>query len=138
MSGRKLLSAIPKIVFFFFFLLYIIAEKGRSWHILNDLCFMQYSIRLKWFPFACSVQELACSLGTQNSTIMMQGLCAAVSEMLKAAAVTSTATANLWVAGKVIDANVPSLGYFILRLVVFEGVTTSRCAGEIAQDYPTG
>lgn len=69
---------------------------------------------------------------------MMQGLCAAVSEMLKAAAVTSTAAANLWVAGEVIDANVASLGYCILRLVVFEGVTTSRCAGKIAQDYATG
>lgn len=99
---------------------------------------MQYSVRLKWFPFACSVQELACSLGTQNSTIMMQGLCAAISEMLKAAAVTSTAAANLWVAGEVIGANVASLGYFILRLVVFESVTASRCAGKIAQDYAPG
>ena len=98
-------------------------EKGRSWHILNDLCFIQYSVGLKWFPFACSAQELACSLGTQNSLIIMQSLAAAISEMLKAVAVTSSAAANLWAPGKIMDANVTNPGNFIIRLTVFEGVT---------------
>lgn len=102
---------------------YIVEEKGRSWHILNDLCFIQYSVGLKWFSFACSAQELACSLGTENSLIIMQSLAAAVSEMLKAVAVTSSAAANLWAAGKVMDANVADPGNFIIRLTEFEGLT---------------
>lgn len=124
-----LVSAVPKIkvkslkLFFVFSVQRIVEEKGRSWHILNDLCFIQYSVGLKWFPFACSAQELACSLGTQNSLITMQSLTAAVSKMLKAVAVTSSAAANLWAAEKVMYANVANPGNFIIRLTVFEGFT---------------
>jgi len=126
MSGKKLValvSAVPKIkvkslIFFCVFSVqYIVEEKGRSWHILNDLCFIQYSGGLKWFRFACSAQELACSLGTQNSLIIMQSLAAAISEILKAVAVTSSAAvANLWAAVKVMDATVANPGNFIVRL----------------------
>lgn len=53
----------------------------------------------------------------------MQSLAAAVSEMLKAVAVTSSAAANLWAVGKVMDANVANPGNFIVRLTAFEGFT---------------
>lgn len=102
---------------------YIVEEKGSSWHILNDLCFIQYSVGLKWFPFACSVQELACSLGTQDSLSIMQRLAAAISEMLRAVAVITSAATNLWAAWKIMDANVANPSNFIIRLTVFEGFT---------------
>lgn len=114
---------------------YIVKEKGRSWRILNDLCFMQYSVRLKCFPFACSVQKPACSLETQNSMIMVQSFSAAVSEMLKAAAVTFSAAANLYAARNRTDINVANPGRFVLRLGVFEGVCWNfRPPGKIALD----
>lgn len=53
----------------------------------------------------------------------MQSLAAAVPEMLKAVAVTASAAANLWAAGKVIDANVTNPANFIISLTVFEGFT---------------
>lgn len=59
-----------------FFVRYLAEEKDRSWLILNDLCFIQYLLGLKWFPFACSAQELLCSLGTGNNLIIMQSLAA--------------------------------------------------------------
>lgn len=85
-----LVSAFPKIKvkysegIFVFSVRYIAEEKDRSWHILNDLCLIQYLVGLKRFPFVCSAQELSCSLGTGNNLIIMQSLAAAVPEMLKA------------------------------------------------------
>lgn len=102
---------------------YIVEEKGSSWHIFNDLCFIQYSVGLKWFPFACSAQELACSLGTQHSLSTTQSPAAAISEMLRAVAVISFAATNLWAAWKRMDANVAKPSNFIIRLTVFEGFT---------------
>lgn len=71
-------------------------KKDKSWHTVNDLCFIQYLVGLKRFPFVCSAQELLYSLGTLNNLIIMQSLAAAVPEVLKAVAVTASAAADLW------------------------------------------
>lgn len=118
---------------------YVSEEKDRSWHTVNDLCFIQYLVGLKWFSFVCSAQELLCSFRTQNNLILMQSLAAAVPEMLKAAAVTASATANLGAAGKVIDVNFTNPANFIIILTVFEGFyLTLRYAGKIAVQFPNG
>lgn len=86
---------------------------------------MFYTIfsRTEAISICVCAQELLCSLGIQNNLIIMQSLAAAVPEVLKAVAVTTSAAANLWAAGKVIDVNVTNLAKFIIRLTVFEGFT---------------